>query len=66
MDNQFHVPYTRFFRYICLGLEKMDTFGSADPYLELYRMHGSGASASWILVHTTEIIRNTLSPVWKV
>lgn len=42
-------------------LDKKDLFGKSDPYLIFYRQLGN----TWSEVHRTEIIKNTLDPVWK-
>uniref|UniRef100_A0A6A7G4L2 Copine-3-like isoform X2 n=2 Tax=Hirondellea gigas TaxID=1518452 RepID=A0A6A7G4L2_9CRUS len=44
------------------GLPKMDMFGSADPYLEIFRSREDG---SWIKIHKTEVIKNNPNPTWK-
>ncbi|XP_043937341.1 copine-2 [Protopterus annectens] len=41
---------------------KKDFFGKSDPYLEF---HKEGPDGKWMLVHRTEVIKNTLDPVWK-
>ncbi|XP_066569603.1 copine-2 [Amia ocellicauda] len=43
-------------------LDKKDFFGKSDPYLEF---HKQGDDGQWMLVHRTEVIKNTLDPVWK-
>uniref|UniRef100_W5MM22 Copine-2 n=1 Tax=Lepisosteus oculatus TaxID=7918 RepID=W5MM22_LEPOC len=43
-------------------LDKKDFFGKSDPYLEF---HKQGHDGKWMLVHRTEVIKNTLDPVWK-
>uniref|UniRef100_A0A4W3IA21 Copine-2 n=1 Tax=Callorhinchus milii TaxID=7868 RepID=A0A4W3IA21_CALMI len=43
-------------------LDKKDFFGKSDPYLEFYKQEEDG---KWMLVHRTEVIKNTLDPVWK-
>uniref|UniRef100_A0A673Y2P5 Copine-2 n=1 Tax=Salmo trutta TaxID=8032 RepID=A0A673Y2P5_SALTR len=43
-------------------LDKKDFFGKSDPYLEF---HKQGDDGKWTLVHRTEVIKNTLDPVWK-
>ena len=43
-------------------LDKKDLFGKSDPYLIFYRSLGGN---SWSEVHRTEIIKNTLDPLWK-
>uniref|UniRef100_A0A8C7H9M9 Copine-2 n=1 Tax=Oncorhynchus kisutch TaxID=8019 RepID=A0A8C7H9M9_ONCKI len=43
-------------------LDKKDFFGKSDPYLEF---HKQGDDGKWMLVHRTEVIKNTLDPVWK-
>ncbi|KAF3854432.1 hypothetical protein F7725_022487 [Dissostichus mawsoni] len=40
----------------------MDFFGKSDPYLEF---HKQGEDGTWMLVHRTEVIKNTLDPSWK-
>ena len=42
-------------------LDKKDTFGKSDPYLEFHRANKDG---SYSLVHKTEVLKNTLNPVW--
>uniref|UniRef100_A0A8C2JQL4 Copine-2 n=1 Tax=Cyprinus carpio TaxID=7962 RepID=A0A8C2JQL4_CYPCA len=39
-----------------------DFFGKSDPYLEF---HKQGDDGKWMMVHRTEVIKNTLDPVWK-
>ena len=41
------------------GLDKMDWFGKSDPFLEFSR---STESNQYILVHRSEVIKNTLDP----
>nr|XP_023683087.1 copine-2-like isoform X2 [Paramormyrops kingsleyae]XP_023683088.1 copine-2-like isoform X2 [Paramormyrops kingsleyae]XP_023683089.1 copine-2-like isoform X2 [Paramormyrops kingsleyae] len=43
-------------------LDKKDFFGKSDPYLEF---HKQGEDGKWMMVHRTEVIKNTLDPVWK-
>jgi len=43
-------------------LDKMDWFGKSDPFIEILR---STESNQYILVHRTEVIKNTLNPDWK-
>ncbi|MFT7816862.1 copine-2-like [Arapaima gigas] len=43
-------------------LDKKDFFGKSDPYLELCKR---GDDGNWMLVHRTEVVKNTLDPVWK-
>ncbi|KAM8891248.1 copine-2 isoform 2-T8 [Spinachia spinachia] len=43
-------------------LDKKDFFGKSDPYLEF---HKQGEDSKWMLVHRTEVIKNTLDPAWK-
>uniref|UniRef100_A0A8C1XCS6 Copine-2 n=1 Tax=Cyprinus carpio TaxID=7962 RepID=A0A8C1XCS6_CYPCA len=43
-------------------LDKKDFFGKSDPYLEF---HKQGDDGKWMMVHRTEVIKNTLDPVWK-
>ncbi|XP_039646409.1 copine-3-like isoform X2 [Perca fluviatilis] len=42
-------------------LDKKDFFGKSDPFLEFYKPTETG----WQLAHRTEVIKNTLNPVWK-
>ncbi|XP_062922811.1 copine-2 isoform X1 [Mobula hypostoma] len=44
------------------NLDKKDLFGKSDPYLEFYKQEEDG---KWMLVHRTEVIKNTLDPIWK-
>ena len=44
------------------GLDKMDWFGKSDPFLEFSR---STESNKYILVHRSEVIKNTLDPEWR-
>lgn len=39
-----------------------DWFGKSDPYLEIYREDSLGDK---ILLHKTEVIKNTLNPTWR-
>ena len=43
-------------------LDKKDFFGKSDPYLEFHRANTDG---SFSLVHKTEVVKNTLNPVWR-
>uniref|UniRef100_A0A8D0D9H8 Copine-3 n=1 Tax=Sander lucioperca TaxID=283035 RepID=A0A8D0D9H8_SANLU len=38
-----------------------DFFGKSDPFLEFYKPTETG----WQLAHRTEVIKNTLNPVWR-
>ncbi|KAJ8396145.1 hypothetical protein AAFF_G00022180 [Aldrovandia affinis] len=42
-------------------LDNKDFFGKSDPFLEFYRQTESG----WELAHRTEVIENSLDPVWR-
>jgi len=42
-------------------LDKKDVFGKSDPYLKIYKTTDTG---QYILIRTTEIIKNTLEPNW--
>merc|ERR1719206_415849 len=44
------------------GLDKMDWFGKSDPFLEFSR---STESNKYILVHRSEVIKNTRDPEWR-
>ncbi|KAF7645394.1 hypothetical protein LDENG_00205130 [Lucifuga dentata] len=44
------------------GLDKKDTFGKSDPFLEFFKQGGDG---KWQLVYRTEVVKNTLNPCWK-
>nr|CAB3233424.1 copine-3 [Phallusia mammillata] len=44
------------------SLDKKDFFGKSDPYLEIHR---EGVDGKWMMVHRTEVIKNTLNPTWK-
>ncbi|CAG5978173.1 unnamed protein product [Menidia menidia] len=43
-------------------LDKKDTFGKSDPFLEFFKQ---GEDGKWKLVHRTEVVKNNLSPTWK-
>ncbi|XP_034020403.1 copine-1 [Thalassophryne amazonica] len=45
------------------NLDKKDTFGKSDPFLEILKQGGDG---KWQLAHRTEVVKNTLSPCWKM
>lgn len=44
------------------NLDKKDTFGKSDPFLEIFKQ---GDDGKWVLVHRTEVVKNNLNPVWK-
>uniref|UniRef100_A0A7N6FBT2 Copine-3 n=1 Tax=Anabas testudineus TaxID=64144 RepID=A0A7N6FBT2_ANATE len=44
------------------NLDKKDTFGKSDPFLEFFKQ---GDSGKWQLVHRTEVVKNNLNPSWK-
>ncbi|XP_061731425.1 copine-1-like [Nerophis ophidion] len=44
------------------NLDKKDTFGKSDPFLEFFKQ---GEDGKWQLVHRTEVVKNNLSPTWK-
>lgn len=44
------------------GLDKKDWFGKSDPFLVLHKAMESG---EFVVVHKTEVIKNTLNPVWQ-
>jgi hypothetical protein len=44
------------------GLDRKDWFGSSDPFFEILRSTESGG---FTLVHRSEVIKNTLKPVWQ-
>ncbi|XP_041639076.1 copine-1 isoform X2 [Cheilinus undulatus] len=43
-------------------LDKKDTFGKSDPFLEFFKQ---GDDGKWQLVYRTEVVKNNLSPTWK-
>ena len=43
-------------------LDKKDTFGKSDPFLELSRLNADGSGT---LVHRTEVVKNSLSADWR-
>uniref|UniRef100_H2ULT9 Copine family member 9 n=1 Tax=Takifugu rubripes TaxID=31033 RepID=H2ULT9_TAKRU len=43
-------------------LDKKDFFGKSDPFLVFYRSNEDG---SFTICHKTEVIKNTLNPVWQ-
>ncbi|XP_042365494.1 copine-1 isoform X2 [Plectropomus leopardus] len=44
------------------NLDKKDTFGKSDPFLEFSK---KGDDGKWHLVHRTEVVKNSLNPSWK-
>jgi hypothetical protein len=44
------------------NLERKDTFGKSDPFLEFSRTQDDG---SWRIIHKTEHIKQNLNPVWN-
>ena len=45
-----------------IKLDKKDTFGKSDPYLIFYKSIGEN---QWSEVHRTEVVQNTLDPIWR-
>lgn len=45
------------------SLDKKDVMGKSDPFLEFYKQ--GSTPEDWHKVHQTEVIKNTLNPVWK-
>ena len=45
-----------------IKLDKKDTFGKSDPYLIFYKSIGEN---QWTEVHRTEVVQNTLDPIWR-
>ncbi|CAL8360093.1 unnamed protein product [Lota lota] len=43
-------------------LDKKDFFGKSDPFLVFYRSNEDG---SYTISHKTEVVKNTLDPVWQ-
>ncbi|KAL0968628.1 hypothetical protein UPYG_G00269350 [Umbra pygmaea] len=43
-------------------LDKKDFFGKSDPFLVFYRSNEDG---SFTICHKTEVVKNTLDPVWQ-
>eukprot|EP00301_Raphidiophrys_heterophryoidea_P006344 c12566_g1_i3.p1 GENE.c12566_g1_i3~~c12566_g1_i3.p1 ORF type:complete len:419 (+),score=106.01 c12566_g1_i3:44-1258(+) len=43
-------------------LDKKDFFGKSDPFLKFFRARENGV---WEAIHSTEIIKQDLNPVWK-
>ncbi|KAF3706173.1 Copine-8 [Channa argus] len=43
-------------------LDKKDFFGKSDPFLVFYR---SNEDTSYTICHKTEVVKNTLDPVWQ-
>ncbi|XP_061179725.1 copine-3-like [Saccostrea echinata] len=48
-------------KFSATKLDNKDFLGKSDPYLEISKK----ASGSWQVVHRTEVIKNTLNPVWR-
>ncbi|XP_061570322.1 copine-8 [Cololabis saira] len=43
-------------------LDKKDFFGKSDPFLVFYR---SNEDSTYTICHKTEVVKNTLNPVWQ-
>ncbi|XP_075030578.1 copine-5 isoform X3 [Calonectris borealis] len=43
-------------------LDKKDFFGKSDPFMVFYRSNEDG---TFTICHKTEVVRNTLNPVWQ-
>lgn len=43
-------------------LDKKDFFGKSDPFLVFYQSNEDG---SFTICHKTEVVKNTLNPVWQ-
>ncbi|XP_077695340.1 copine-5 isoform X2 [Eretmochelys imbricata] len=43
-------------------LDKKDFFGKSDPFMVFYRSNEDG---SFTICHKTEVVKNTLNPVWQ-
>ncbi|KAM9705303.1 copine-8-like [Menidia menidia] len=43
-------------------LDKKDFFGKSDPFLVFYRSNEDG---TYTICHKTEVVKNTLNPVWQ-
>ncbi|CAH2221538.1 copine-5 isoform X2 [Pelobates cultripes] len=43
-------------------LDKKDFFGKSDPFMVFYRSNEDG---TFTICHKTEVVKNTLSPVWQ-
>ncbi|XP_029318321.1 copine-8 [Cottoperca gobio] len=43
-------------------LDKKDLFGKSDPFLVFYRSNEDG---TFTICHKTEVVKNTLNPVWQ-
>ncbi|XP_062569286.1 copine-3-like [Saccostrea cucullata] len=49
-------------KFSATKLDNKDFLGKSDPYLEISKKALDG---SWQVVHRTEVIKNTLNPVWR-
>ncbi|XP_061162370.1 copine-3-like [Saccostrea echinata] len=49
-------------KFSATKLDNKDFLGKSDPYLEISKKATDG---SWQVVHRTEVIKNTLNPVWR-
>ena len=45
------------------NLDKKDTFGKSDPYFTLSKQTAGG---KFVEIYNSEVIKNTLNPVWWV
>uniref|UniRef100_A0A7N8XKF5 Copine-9-like n=1 Tax=Mastacembelus armatus TaxID=205130 RepID=A0A7N8XKF5_9TELE len=58
-----HFPQDIVTMQLCANkLDKKDFFGKSDPFLVFYRSNEDG---TFTICHKTEVIKNTLNPVWQ-
>ena len=50
-----------FLKFSGVKLDKKDFFGKSDPFIEITRVTENN---TYILVHRSEVIKNTLNPTW--
>eukprot|EP00127_Corallochytrium_limacisporum_P005789 Clim_evm7s211 gene=Clim_evmTU7s211 len=56
-----NVAYTVHMLLTGSGLDKKDTFGKSDPYVEIFRKNKDG---EWVKIFKSEKIKKTLNPRW--
>ena len=61
LEEENKVPDTIYLQLQGKHLDKKDLFGKSDPYFLLYKMTQQG----WTEVYHSEVIKNTLDPVWN-
>uniref|UniRef100_A0A8C4HEM4 Copine-8 n=1 Tax=Dicentrarchus labrax TaxID=13489 RepID=A0A8C4HEM4_DICLA len=54
--------FTMSFTFLSFHLSDCDFFGKSDPFMVFYRSNEDG---TFTICHKTEVVKNTLNPVWQ-